>query len=291
MDMVAHLDNIPIVGETILGSNFEIIPGGKGANQAVSIGKLSGEVSMMGVVGKDANGEALINNLKQNNVNTKQVLTIDFVNTGIAFVMINKNAYNSIVVIPGANSKFEKELIDKKEIEKSDIILAQMEIPIETIKFIFRIGKEYNKYIILNPAPARKIPDDMIKLVDLIIPNETEFEILTGYSANSEESLLEGVKVLFGRGVSEVIVTIGEKGSRYFNKSGDDIYTPGIKVDAIDTTAAGDSFIGAYTTSISRGENIAKALKFATKAASITVSIQGAQPSLPSLNMINNLVL
>ena len=287
MDMVTNVERIPVVGETLLGSEIEMIPGGKGANQAVAIGKLGGRVYMVGAIGNDEYGEHLLTNLKQNNVESNQVSVLEGYNTGLAFIMVNSCADNSIVVIPGANGAFEEKLIDEKKIREADIILAQMEIPIETVEYVFKKGREYNKYIILNPAPARKIPDRMMALIDLVVPNETEFEILTGYSAKSEESLLKGVQKLFGRGVKEVIVTLGERGARYFSRPGDDIYVPGKKVKAVDTTAAGDSFIGAYVTAISDGEGIEKALNFAAKAAAITVSRPGAQQSLPGLKMVN----
>ena len=287
MDMVTNVERIPVVGETLLGSEIEMIPGGKGANQAVAIGKLGGRVHMMGAIGNDEYGEHLLANLKKNNVESNQVSVLESYSTGLAFIMVNSHADNSIVVIPGANGAFEEKLIDEKKIREADIILAQMEIPIETVEYVFRKGREDNKYIILNPAPARKIPDRMMALIDLIVPNETEFEILTGYSAKSEESLLKGVQKLFGQGVKEVIVTLGERGARYFGKDGDDIYVPGKKVKAVDTTAAGDSFIGAYVTAISDGEGIEKALDFAARAAAITVSRPGAQQSLPGLKMVN----
>ena len=180
MDLVVNVDTMPKPGQTLLGGNFKEVPGGKGANQAVAMARLGGKVSMIGKVGNDSFGKTLINALNNDNVNTNHIHTANC-STGVAFITVDKNAQNAIVVAPGANFELSKDDIDKNIdcIKNSDIVVIQLETPLETVKYALQIAKDLNKYTILNPAPAIKLNDDIIKNVDLLTPNETELEIIS----------------------------------------------------------------------------------------------------------------
>ncbi len=284
MDLVTKVNTTPKVGETVLGDGLILIPGGKGANQAVAIGRLGGDVTMVGFVGDDSNGKTLIDNLNKNNVISK--VRMADTPTGTAFIMVNGSGDNSIVVVPGANFKMEVSDVESELIRESDIVVCQLENPLDSIESVLSKAKRLGKKTVLNPAPAAKLTDRFLSNVDLLIPNETEFEILTGVKIESKKAFIKGYMILNQLGISEVIVTLGSRGSYYYNGV-DFIYTPGEKVKTVDTTAAGDSFIGALVYKLSTDTTIAKAIKFATKAASITVTTLGAQSSLPFIKDID----
>lgn len=288
MDLVTQVKKTPKVGETILGQGFKEIPGGKGANQAVSIGRLGGQVKMIGMVGDDAFGLALTSNLVKNNVDISQVgKSIDNA-TGLAMIMVNEDGDNSIVVIPGANFDLLKESINDSYVEDYDYVLAQLESPIESIEKAFRIAKEKGLMTILNPAPARELSEGLIRNTDMIIPNETEFELITGVAPENDQAIEKGVTVLFEKGISDVLITLGKKGGYYLNSKGVRHKVSGYSVNAIDTTAAGDSFIGGLLTRLSIGDDIEQAMEYAMKVGAMTVSRKGAQSSLPTQKEIEN---
>lgn len=288
MDLVTNVEKTPKVGETVLGSDFNEIPGGKGANQAVAIGKLNGDVCMLGRIGNDDFGKSLIKNLKQNNVNVDFVKSIQSAKTGIALIMVNSNGDNSIVVIPGANFEFKENELKKDIFNDVDYLLAQLETPLKTIEKAFILAKEKNVFTILNPAPARVLSDELIKHTDLLIPNETEFESLSGYDASSEANIIKGSNVLFEKGVKAILITLGKNGSFYIDSNNFSLKQKAYIVDVVDTTAAGDSFIGGFLTSISKGEDIKTSMEFATKVSALTVTKYGAQSSLPSILEVDN---
>ncbi|MCT4585264.1 MAG: ribokinase [Peptostreptococcaceae bacterium] len=288
MDLVTNVEKTPKVGETVLGSDFNEIPGGKGANQAVAIGKLNGDVCMLGRIGNDDFGKSLIKNLKQNNVNVDFVKSIQSAKTGIALIMVNSNGDNSIVVIPGANFEFKENELKKDIFNDVDYLLAQLETPLKTIEKAFILAKEKNVFTILNPAPARVLSDELIKHTDLLIPNETEFESLSGYDASNEANIIKGSNVLFEKGVKAILITLGKNGSFYIDSNNFSLKQKGYIVDVVDTTAAGDSFIGGFLTSISKGEDIKTSMEFATKVSALTVTKYGAQSSLPSILEVDN---
>ena len=288
MDLVVNVDTMPKPGQTIIGSNFKEVPGGKGANQAVAMARLNGNVSMIGKVGEDGFGQTLINSLKNDKVDTTYIQTSKGA-TGVALITVDKNAQNSIVVSPGANFEVKEDDIDNniEAIKNSDIVVLQLETPLNTIKYALNKAKELNKYTILNPAPAVKLDDEIIKNVDLLTPNETELEIISGVSIETEEDIQKAAQIMIEKGVKELIVTLGSKGSLYINKE-KSMFKKAYKVEAVDTTAAGDSYTGALAVALSQDKNIEDAMDFASKVGALSVLKEGAQSSLPTLGDVKN---
>ena len=288
MDLVVNVDTMPKPGQTIIGSNFKEVPGGKGANQAFAMARLNGNVSMIGKVGEDGFGQTLINSLKNDKVDTTYIQTSKGA-TGVALITVDKNAQNSIVVSPGANFEVKEDDIDNniEAIKNSDIVVLQLETPLNTIKYALNKAKELNKYTILNPAPAVKLDDEIIKNVDLLTPNETELEIISGVSIETEEDIQKAAQIMIEKGVKELIVTLGSKGSLYINKE-KSMFKKAYKVEAVDTTAAGDSYTGALAVALSQDKNIEDAMDFASKVGALSVLKEGAQSSLPTLEDVKN---
>lgn len=281
MDLVTRVKMTPQVGETILGDGFDQIPGGKGANQAVAIGKLGGKAAMLGCVGNDDFGAVLTANLLKNNVDSAKVKTVDGVPTGLAMIMVNESGDNSIVVVPGANFSLQADDLSKNDFVGFDYCIAQLETPVETIARAFELAKEAGVTTVLNPAPARELPEKLVAHTDILIPNETEFFSLAGYDTQCRESIEAGASVLYGKGVQALLITLGAKGAIYLDKDGTVIQKSAYRVDAVDTTAAGDSFIGGFVTALAEGQKVEAAMAFAMKVAAITVTRHGAQSALP----------
>lgn len=288
MDIVLETPRMPQIGETIAGSNISFVPGGKGANQAYAIGKLGGDVAMIGAVGADSSGEALLSNLQSAGVKTEGIKVIDGVPTGQAYIMVDENGDNSIILIAGTNGKVTKEIIQNHMdiIESCDIIVMQMEIPVEVICYVKTLAKQLGKIIILDPAPAKAdFPDELWKDVDYIKPNETELGILTHQSIDSVESAKEGAEKMLEKGVKHVLVSLGSEGCLFVTREGTHFY-PAHKVKAVDTTAAGDSFTAAFALAISQGKSHEEAIAFGQKVAAIVVTRKGAQTSIPTMGEI-----
>lgn len=288
MDLVVNVDEMPKKGQTLIGSKFREIPGGKGGNQAVAASRLGGDVRMIGKVGDDGFGQRLLNQLKADKVNTDYI-QVEEGPSGVAVITVDKNAENSIVVSPGANFKLTESDIDKciDAIKESNVVVIQLETPIDTIKYALEKSKELGKFTILNPAPAVKLGDDIIKNVDLLTPNETELEILSGVSIESEEDIQKAANIMIQKGVKQLIVTLGSKGSLYLDKDKTE-FKKSYKVEAIDTTAAGDSYTGALSVAFSQGKSIDEAMDFASKVGALCVTKVGAQTSIPNLYDIEN---
>jgi ribokinase len=285
MDMVTKVNITPKVGETISGEGLELIPGGKGANQAVALGKLGAHVEMIGIIGRDGNGEILRQNLNKMNVLNNRLRISETEPTGVALIMVNESGDNSIVVIPGANGELDKKHIEASWFDDVSMVVCQLESPVETIEAVLKEAHKRGIKTILNPAPAKDLSNDLLSYVDLLIPNETEFESLTGVCINTQEDFIEGYEKLHKLGISEIIVTLGSNGAWHYD--GQVVTTvKALKVKAIDTTAAGDSFIAGVCDSLARGQNIKEALEMGTKVAAITVTRFGAQSSLPSIEEI-----
>ena len=288
MDLVVNVDTMPKKGQTLIGRAFKEVPGGKGANQAVAMARLGADIRMIGKVGKDSFGETLINQLKYDKVKTNYIHREDCA-SGVAMITVDKNAENSIVVAPGANFKVLEKDIDKciEAIDESDIVVLQLETPINTIKYALQKSKELGKYTILNPAPAVKLEDSIIENVDLLTPNETELEILSGVKIENEDDIKKAANVLIEKGVKQLIVTLGSKGSLYIDKDNIKL-KKSYKVEAIDTTAAGDSYTGALAVAFAQDKDIDEAMDFASKVGALAVTKEGAQSSLPTMEDVNN---
>lgn len=288
MDWVIPVDSTPVAGETILAEGYTEVPGGKGANQAYAIGKLGGKIAMLGMVGNDEIGDKLMENLSLVNINTSRIEKSSDSNSGLALIYVNSQGNNSIVVLPGANSKCDRKYIDKNidAIKEADIILIQMEIPKDTVYHVINLAHSFGKTIILNPAPAPdSISDEILSKIDYFTPNETELAKISGKDVTSIEEAIEASKVLLGKGVKNIIATLGENGAVLVNESEIKHFETN-KVNAIDTTAAGDSFNGAVAVYLSEGHSIDEAIKFANKVSAIAVTRKGAQTSIPSRDEI-----
>lgn len=286
-DYTFKLDHLPEMGETILSRETYVSTGGKGANQATALAKLGADVTMIGAVGDDDSGKQVIHSLKDYGIHNEYILVKPGVQTGSAYICVDKYAHNTIVVNPGANAVMKPadvaQLQDK--IMGADYCLMQLEIDPEVVECVARICRENNVKVVLNPAPAvENLPEDLLQNVDYLIPNETELEILTGRKVNPE-TVTEAGNILIGKGVKALIVTMGEHGSYYID-SKRNFFVPAVKTKAVDTTAAGDSYIGALLSGLSRDKDIEEAMKFASAVASITVSRQGAADSIPFLKEI-----
>jgi ribokinase len=284
-DMVIKTARFPQPGETIIGGQFFMFPGGKGANQAVAAARMGADVTFMTKVGKDVFGQQSINGFKKEGINTDYVLTDPQAASGTAIIIVNAQGENEIVVASGANGNLSSTDVDttREKLSATDIILIQLEIPIDTVAHIIAQGRSMGKRIILNPAPAQKLPSDIYNGLFLITPNETEAEILTGIKYNSEEDLPKIASALLGLGVQNVIITLGSNGS-YFNNGKEEFTVPAIKVEAIDSTAAGDVFNGCLSVAIAEGKPWREAIEMAGKYASISVTRMGAQASAPYRN-------
>lgn len=287
MDLVTRCKRAPKGGETLFGEEFFQVPGGKGANQAVAIGKLGTEVTMLGKVGKDSFGKDLINSMKESGVDTRYIEEGEK-STGIAKIIVEENGQNRILVVAGANSEVDKAYIDRHldVIKECDIVVAQLEIPVETVAYALAKAKEFGKMTILNPAPARELDDEIIKNSDLIIPNESELALITGMSTETEEEIKKAGEKLLDMGVSNLIVTLGSKGSLLLNRETCEFHSA-YKVKAMDTTAAGDSFIGGLVREL-KDNNVGEAIEFATKVSAIAVTRKGAQTSIPTIEEVEN---
>ena len=288
MDLVFQIENIPKDGETILSKGFKNSPGGKGANQAVSAKRSGANVYMIGKVGNDDNGNNMIEGLKKDDINTEYISVDNKQPTGMAVIMVNKSGNNSIILEAGSNMKIDNSDVDNSDeaILNSDIIISQFETPEETSIRAFKRAKELNKITILNPAPAKEISDELLKYTDIIVPNETEAEVITGVKVLDLESAKRAAKVLIEKGVKYIIVTLGEKGAVVVTKNQAEM-VKAFKVNAIDTTAAGDSFIGGLSSKLDINdvsfEKLLKAVKFGNMVSSLVVQKEGAQSSIPYL--------
>lgn len=281
-DMVVKTSRFPASGETILGGDFFMNPGGKGANQALAAKRLGGNVSFLGKIGNDIFGRQAMQSLKEGGVNVDSVRIDPEKPSGIALITVDSKGENSIVVAPGSNDTLLPNDINETfpEFESSDIILLQLEIPLETINYVAEIAHKKKKKVILNPAPATHLSDKLLKNLYMLIPNETEAALLTGISIADEESAKQAALVLKSKGVEVIIITMGAAGAFVMtDEFAKMIKTP--KVVAIDTTAAGDTFCGALVAKLSRNSKLEDALNFATAAAAICVTRMGAQPSIP----------
>lgn len=283
MDLVAKAPRIPVTGETLTGTDFFMVPGGKGANQAVAAAKLGAEVIFVAKLGKDVFASKSLENFKSVNINTRHIEQIAGVPSGIAIIAIDDNGKNIIIVVPGANSKLTPADVDKAEsdIANAAVVVAQVEVPIETVEQAANLANKNNVPFILDPAPARPLSDELLSMIDIIKPNETEAEIITGIKVTDETSAAGAADILLAKGVKTVIITLGEKGLMLATKNSKEMI-PGNRVEAVDSTAAGDAFTGSLAYGLANGNSIKDAATYANAVAAISVTRYGAQPSMPT---------
>lgn len=284
MDFIVYVDELPKPGETVLGRDFEMLPGGKGANQAVAVARLGGVSYLISRVGRDYVGSLLLDNAKRNGVRVDFVKVDPESHSGVALIFVDKSGENMIAVAPGVDSRVSPEDVRDAEsaIEEADVVLAQLEIPAETSLEAMRVGKRKGCFTILNPAPAKPLPSEIYSLVDAITPNVRELEALTGVEIEGDEDIVKAANVLRTKGVRTVVVTLGKRGAMVIDSEGCRVI-PTYEVPVVDTVGAGDAFNGALALAISLGAPIDEAVTFANMVASIKVTRRGAQAGLPRI--------
>lgn len=281
-----HVISVPYFvkpGETLIGSNYHIAYGGKGANQAVAAARLGGDVSFLACIGDDDIGRAMKKAFQQDGIDTSAVSEVKNEMTGIAMIQVASNGENSITISAGANNYLDKSVIENfaAEIEQADCLLMQLETPLPAIIEAAALAKAHHTQVVLNPAPARALPDELLRNVDIITPNETEAEILTGVKISDEQSAVQAAQVFHQKGVQTVLITLGAKGV-FLSTQGKGEIISGFRVEAKDTTAAGDTFNGALVVALLEDKPIKDAIRFAQAAAALSVTKQGAQSSIPN---------
>ena len=288
-DMVIKTERIPRPGETVLGGTFFMNAGGKGANQAVAIARLGGQIAFICKTGNDIFGQQAHQLFKEEGIDTSYIFSDTDNPSGVALITVDENAENCIVVASGANANLSPEDLSKAEsaIDDAEFILMQLEIPIETVAFVADKAYKKNKKVILNPAPAQTLSKELLQNLYMITPNETEAELISGIKITDEQSTVEAAKKISAMGVDNVIITLGAKGAFVYNDHICEI-VPSVKVKAIDTTAAGDIFNGALTVALSEGCSLIDSVRFACKASAISVTRIGAQSSAPYRNEADN---
>lgn len=281
-DHILNLESFPRPGETVTGSQYQVAFGGKGANQAVAAGRSGANIAFIACTGDDATGERVRKQLASDNIDVEPVTVVAGESTGVALIFVNGEGENVIGIHAGANAALSTTLVAEQQqrIARADALLMQLESPLESVQAAAEIAHRNNTTVVLNPAPARALSDDLLALVDIITPNETEAEKLTGVRVSNDDEAARAAQVLHDKGIGTVIITLGSRGV-WASQQGNGQRVPGFKVQAIDTIAAGDTFNGALMTALLEGEALPDALRFAHAAAAIAVTRKGAQPSVP----------
>lgn len=290
-DMIARVPRIPCPGETILGRGFITAAGGKGANQAVAAARAGGDVSFIACVGNDMFGERALAGFARERINVRFVKRDSRQPSGVALIFVSDSGENSIAVAPGANAQLLPGDVQRarSEFKRADVLLAQLETPLPTVIAAIKLAARNRVLTVLNPAPARRLPHDLLRHVAILTPNENEAELLTGIKLTSVASGLQAAARLRARGIQTVIITLGAKGALVANERGH-VLVPGFKVKPVDTTAAGDVFNGALAVALAEGLALQAAVRFANAAAAISVTRMGAQPSAPTRRQIARLL-
>ena len=286
-DMVLKSSHLPISGETVLGGEFSMNPGGKGANQAVAAARLGGKVIFIARVGNDLFGKQAVEGFGRYGIDTRFITKDEKVASGVALIMVDENGENSISVALGANGTLRKTHIQPAlaELRESAFVLTQLETSLETVDYLGQLAREHQLKLVLNPAPAQPLSDALLASLYMITPNETEAELLSGVKVTNEASARAAALVLHQKGVDIVIITMGSQGAYVLSDELDEL-VPAQKVKVVDTTAAGDTFNGALVVALSEGKELKSAIEFANRAAAYAVGILGPQTSAPTREAI-----
>lgn len=290
-DAILHISRLPKQGETMAMNNATTAPGGKGANQAVAAARMGAQTKFVGAVGQDQNGEMMLAAMQENAVDIEHVQKLANIGTGSAYILLEEDGNNTILIHGGANQALTVADAENasEAIFAADVLVAQFETPLEVTLKAFEIAKQNGVFTILNPAPAKQdIPTELLELTDLIIPNETEAEIITGIAVTDDASMEENARKFRELGVQNLIITVGARGAYYSTINGAG-FVPAFKVNAVDTTAAGDTFIGTLASQLELDlSNVIEAIRFSNRASSITVQGAGALPSIPNFEQVKN---
>jgi ribokinase len=292
MDLTVRVERMPQLGETVSGGEFYTSFGGKGANQAVAAHKAGAEVRFLGKVGGDHNGQAIIRNLESLGLTSEGILRDESHHSGVAIIMVDRMGNNAIGVAPGSNWHLMEEDVRRAEshISWGEVLLVQLEIPLPAVKEALRLAKAHGLVTVLNPAPARSLPRDILSLADILTPNEMEAGSLTGVNVDNADDAAHAGRKLLESGAREAIVTLGKEGCCWVRRDSSVQTFPSFPVAAVDSTAAGDAFNGALACAIAEGHPVEDAIRFGTAAGAIAVTRKGAQDSLPTKDEIANLL-
>ncbi|WP_210452205.1 ribokinase [Pantoea ananatis] len=281
-DHILNLAHFPRPGETVIGQKYQIAFGGKGANQAVAAGRAGANIAFIACVGADDIGERICQQLAQDNIDTHPVEAVEGESTGVAMIFVNGEGENNIGIYSGANAALTPQYVERHQhvIAQADALLMQLESPLDSVLAAATLARQHQTRVILNPAPATKLSDDLLALIDIITPNETEAEILTGIAVNNDDDAARAAAALHEKGIATVLITLGRRGV-WLSENGKGQRIAGFEVNAVDTIAAGDTFNGAFITARLEGKAMHDAVRFAHAAAAIAVTRSGAQPSVP----------
>ncbi|MCK0551474.1 ribokinase [Pantoea ananatis] len=281
-DHILNLAHFPRPGETVIGQKYQIAFGGKGANQAVAAGRAGANIAFIACVGADDIGERICQQLAQDNIDTHSVEAVEGESTGVAMIFVNGEGENNIGIYSGANAALTPQYVERHQqvITRADALLMQLESPLDSVLAAATLARQHQTRVILNPAPATKLSDDLLALIDIITPNETEAEILTGIAVNNDDDAARAAAALHEKGIATVLITLGRRGV-WLSENGKGQRIAGFEVNAVDTIAAGDTFNGAFITARLEGKAMHDAVRFAHAAAAIAVTRSGAQPSVP----------
>jgi ribokinase len=292
MDLVIRSPHIPQPGETIIGSEFQTIPGGKGANQAVAASRLGSQVNMVGRVGSDAFADVLLDNLKSSGISSDFVIKDANSATGVALIVVDDAGENIIVVASGANMQLSEADVEAAEqlISSSDVLLLQLEVPLPVVIRAAQIAQANGVKVVLNPAPARKLPPELLNLVDILVPNESEIELLTGIKVGNQAEMENAARRLLEFGVNSVVITLGGRGSFYTSSEHEAERVDAYQIQPVDTTAAGDAFLAGLSVTIGAGGSIPEAVRWGNAAGALAAMRLGAQTSLPTREEVDQLI-
>lgn len=292
MDLMSRTPRLPVAGETVMGGPFQMGPGGKGSNQAVAAARLGAEVCMVVSLGKDYFGDVAYNNLVREGVRVECVKRVDNVCTGAALIMVDEEkGENMIVVAPGSNNELGPEDVDraKELVLGSEYMLVQLEIPLYTVEYAIELAHDNNVGVILNPAPGRHLPDEVLSKVDVLTPNETEASAITGQSVVDARTAEKAARELLARGCRNAVITLGAAGALVANRDGVHL-VPSFNVKTVDTTGAGDAFNGALAVALAEGQPLLNAVRFANAAGALCVTKLGTAPAMPSRPEVEELL-